>query len=161
MRYQFTGCKRISARDYGRRFQRERFSDMGWNRSDRDRAQGPGKIRDREAGKSEYQYCDQSRRQDSWQYAGHLPQMLCASGRDRELSRSEINRWIEANDRRRSGKGRCRSSLERSRGPEVFEIAANKKSRLVFQRPPAVAGVGLAFGFALLRTVIVASLGAG
>src|SRR5437764_13894044 len=121
---------------------------MGWDRPDRDRAQYSGKIRNAETGEVEYQYCDQGCGQDSGQYAGYLPQMLCASGSARELSRSEINRGIEANDRRRAGKGRCGSSLERSRGPEVFEITSDEKSRVSDQRPPPD-GVALAFGLAL------------
>src|SRR6266513_229324 len=103
---------------------------MGWNRFDRDRAQCAGEVREPETGEVEYQYFDQGRCEDSWQYAGYLPQMLCASGSARELSRSEINRGIEANDRRRAGKGKCGSSRERSRGPAVFEIAPDEKSRV-------------------------------
>src|SRR6266513_2370196 len=57
--------------------------------------------------------------------------MLCPSGCARELSRSKINRRIEANHGRRARKGRCRSSLERSRHPLVLEIALNEKSRLI------------------------------
>src|SRR5207248_9984493 len=95
-----------------------------------DRAQSAGQIRNQETSKVEHHRGDQSSLYNSRKHAGDLPQVLRAPGGARKLCRSKIYRGLETNHRRSAGKGRCRSSLERSSGSEVFRIAFDEESRL-------------------------------
>src|SRR6516165_11259507 len=122
--------ERISPRNQWRRFQRKRFSNACRNGSHRNCPQRTGEVPNQEAGEGKHQDRNRCRLKDPRQYAGDLPEMLCSSGDLRKLSRSEIDRRPETNDRGRSGKGRCRSSVERECRPEIPGIAIGKKSRL-------------------------------
>src|SRR5204862_6964917 len=105
-----------------------------------------GHIRNQETSKVEHHRGDQSSLYDSRKHAGDLPQMLRAPGGARKLSRSTIDRRLEPNHRRSAGKGRCRSSLERSSGSEVCSIAPDEEGSVTQCRVIPSGARDLAFG---------------